>query len=140
MTEDKARNQRKKVTNIFDLPKPRLAAKDYDFFSTLVQSIRCFKSHDLPGANCDGCIVSPFQKAGHRKIKFVFAAAAGRVIEIDIDIDDIQRNPRGYIEQMLERINTAYEEAKKHFDTDIFIMTGNKLTNAIQEVNKTVIH
>ena len=140
MSTVKKQKHSERATDLRTLPRPRLAPQDYDFFSTLAAAVEVFKSHDLPGANCDGCIVSPFKTNGKRFIKFVFAARAGRTVEVDIGVDDIQQNPKEYIELLLERINEACKEASKQFDTQIFLMVGSQLQRAIHQVNQTVIH
>ena len=128
----------KEQNDLSKFPRPRLTKEDYELFSTLAQAVGVFKSHDLPNANCDGCIVSPRKEKGKRKIRFIFAIAYGRVMDIGIDLDEIVKNPKMYFEQLLEHINEAYKEAKRQFDTNIHILSGNKLSQAVEAVTKTV--
>lgn len=131
----------RKPTDLKALPKPKLSATGYPFFATLAEAVSIFKSHDLPDANCEGCYVSPYKgKNGSDKIKFVFAIASGRTMTIDIDLNDLRCNPREYIEGMIERANAAYKQSKIEFDTQIFLMGPNRLSNAVTEVNRTRVH
>lgn len=128
----------KTVDELHKIPAPKLTEKDYSFFSTLADAVSVFKSHDLPRANCKGCIVSPRKgKDGKRIIKFIFAIAYGRTMDAEIDIDSLEKNPKEYVDALLEGMNEAYKIAHSEFDTPIISLGGNKLLSAVQAVNAT---
>lgn len=93
---------------------PSLTIHAYSFFSELAQELEKQKLKSvrgMPKANCDGCYVYPVKRD---IVKFAFYAHgfSDQITAVDIDMRECQKDPKTYIEYILEDVNSIHKEAK----------------------------
>lgn len=93
------------------------------FYETLAQALKPFRSaYDLRGANVAGCLVERGNGRLRGQRRFSFLDKRHQAVSITIDLVEMARNPREYIDQLLHFVDKAMAQAKKDMPT--LIMPG----------------
>lgn len=108
-----------------------------DFFETLADAVQifCHPTDVIDHANCKNCRVTVGKKKNNGKIVFQFLARHEKLVSIKIDMVEMSRNPKEYIEAMLDSL--AERQAEICAKPIIFLPNKTSISEAIAAAGMT---